>query len=285
MNLSTKLIQKAAEKTAAFSFLIALTFSFNSYAKVKPNIDELEAVKKKVTNLLMQKQKKQALASLDDFMQNETNRAAIKEAKSFRVQIAKMFLSKEAQESYEMSLNLTIDNPKESRKNNEDCLTREPENLDCLIQRARLIYREKKKSPLSADELEKTASYFETNEINWIKASAEKTQPEFRNYNFFKKDNSKWTEEKFVLAALEVDRSLLVKNFSKAREIIALLEKEYPDWPDLIYFKEKLDVESSENKALESTEINALYQNKCKSLSKSVIRKYRYDFELCLRGI
>lgn len=283
MNLKIKAIQKAAALTAAFCFLL---LPVHASAKGRPLLESgLEIVKKKVINLLIQKQKKQALGTLNDYILSENNKAAVKEAREFRMQIAKKFLTKEAQEAYETSLNLTLENPIEAKKSNEDCLARDPEQLDCLIQRMRLMYREKKKKLIEKDEIKKIDKYFETTDFNWVKASVEKNSSEFKNLNFFKKDSGKPNEEKLILSFLEVDRAILVKNFSKAKEVLALIEKNSPDWPDLIYFKTKIDLESSENKLLTSGEVATQYLNKCKSLSKSVTRKYRYDFDLCLRGV
>ena len=79
--------------------------------------------------------------------------------------------------------------------------------------------------------------------------------------------------------------SWMIKNFSKAKELLNLIEIFYADWPETIYFKNKIDLESSEMKEPTTVEFMNQYQNKCKNLSKTIVRKYRYDFELCLRGL
>ena len=282
MNLKIKIIQKAAALTAAFCFLL---LSYPLSAKEKLSDNGLEAAKKRAVNLLIQKQKKQALSSLTDFITSEGSRSIAKEAREFRIQIAKKFLTKEAQEAYETSLNLTLENPAEAKKNNEDCLARDPEQLDCRIQRARLLYREKKKKPIDPEEIEKINKYFDPSDFNWIKISLEKNAAEIKNLNFFKKDFEKRNEGKLILAMLELDRTVAAKNFSKTKEVLSIVEKDYPDWPDLIYFKDRIDMESADNKSLSPSERSNQYLSKCKSLSKSIIRKYRYDFDLCLRGV
>ncbi len=274
------------KKTAAVSAVFCFIASNSLHAQENPGRAEnsLNLVKNKAVNLLMQSQKKQALSILSDFIAKESNRLKIKEARDLRLSIAKKFLTRETQEAYEMSLNLTIENPKTARKYNEACLASDPENLECLIQKFRLAYREKR-VPIKTEENEVITKYFDSTEINWIKLSSEKMLPEFKSYSFFKKDTQAITENKFVLAVLEIERSLAAKNFSRAKDILNSLEKDYADWPDHIYFKNKMELESTENKAAGGGELLEQYKSKCKSLNKSSVRKYRYDFDLCVRGI
>ena len=75
MNLRFKLIQKAAAHTAAFCFLFAVG---PALAKQKSADIELETVKKKVVNLLIQRQKKQALSVLGDYIALDANRAGVR---------------------------------------------------------------------------------------------------------------------------------------------------------------------------------------------------------------
>lgn len=282
MNLKNVTFIKTAAVSAVFCFLTATTVT--AQVLLPRTQTALETVKKKAVNLLMQSQKKQALTVLSDYISKENNRVKNKEAREYRLSLAKKFLNKEAQEAYEMSLNLTLENPKASKNYNEDCLTRDPENMDCLIQRARLIYRERK-GPLKTEEILALSQYFELSDINWVKVSSEKLLPEFKSYYFFKKDGLKLTENRFVLASLEIERSLAAKNFSKAKDILNLLEKDYGDWPEHIYFKNRIDVDSTENKTTAAVDFLNQYKSKCKNLSKSIVRKYRYDYDLCMRGI
>lgn len=282
MNFKINTFQKAAALTAAFCFLCPMIISAGT---ARANAEgSLEIVKKKAVNLLMQSQKKQAIAVLSEYISTASSKSLIKEAQDYRLKIAKNFLTKETQEFYETSLNLTIENPKASKKNNEECLNKDPENLECLIQKARLLCRERK-SPLKPEELEVFAKYFESGEINWVKLSCEKNLENFKTYSFLKKDFNKMNENKLILAILEVERALAVKNFSKAKEVLSLIESESADWPDLLFFKNKINAESTENKSVTASDSLNQYKNKCKNLSKSVARKYKYDFDLCLRGL
>lgn len=281
MIFKTGILQKTAALTAVFCF--SWSSSALGTAAIISAENSLEIAKKKAVNLLMQSQKKQAIAVLTEYISTSGSKLMIKNAYAYRLKIAKTFLTKEAQEFYEMSLNLTIDNPKASRKSNEECLNKDPENFECLIQKARLLCRERK-GPLKSDELELFTKYFEPGEINWIKLSCEKNSAEFRANNFFKKDVYKSSENKLILAILELERSVIAKNFSRAKEVLINLETENPDWPDITFFKDKINEESTENKSVSASDNLNQYKNKCKNLNKSTARKYKYDFDLCLRG-
>lgn len=282
MIFKTVKFKKTAAITAVFYFLLSV-HAIASVSRVSSE-NSLEIAKKKAVNLLMQSQKKQAIAVLTEFISAASSKSMIKNAQAFRLKIAKTFLTKEAQEFYEMSLNLTIENPKAARKSNEECLSKDPENLECLIQKARLLCRERK-SPLKPDELDTFAKYFEAADTNWIKLSCEKNAADFKTNNFLKKEVQKTGDNKLVFMILELERSILAKNFSKAKEVLGTLESENPDWPDLVFFKNKINIESTENNSASAIDNVNQYKNKCKSLSKSVARKYKNDFDLCVRGI
>ena len=273
---------KTAALTAVF-YLLSLAMLKPAVATEK-SINSLEVVKKKSINLLMQAQKSQALSILEEYIAKEVNKNFVKEARDFRQKIAKKFLTKEAQEAYEMSLNFTIENSKLAKKYIEECLKLDAENLECQTQNIRLQHRDKQ-GAIKAEALESTNKFFELPEQNWIRQSTEKTTPAFKTRIFLKKDYAKLTEEKLTFAILEIERSLMIKNYSKAKEVLNQIEKNYADWPDYIYFKNKIDAESSEAKTLHSSDYLNEYQTKCKNINKSIARKYRYDFDLCLRGV
>ena len=46
------------------------------------------------------------------------------------------------------------------------------------------------------------------------------------------------------MATLELDRSFAAKNFSRAKDVIQFFEKNFSDWPDIIYYKQKIEFES-----------------------------------------
>ncbi|MBC7742792.1 MAG: hypothetical protein H7061_11370, partial [Bdellovibrionaceae bacterium] len=201
--------KKAAVINAAF-------FIFSSLADARLVLTTFDSVRSKASLLLLQKQKKQAMAVVSDYIANETNKVAIAEASDFLLMISKTFLSKEAQEAYETSINLTSDNSKESLQQVEVCLQLEPQNAECLIQRLRLAVRLKNKS-LN----EKTMAILEeaipgTIVENWAALIVKKHEPDFKSKSIVKKLTEKPSEDVFVLTTLELDRAFEVNNFSRA---------------------------------------------------------------------
>lgn len=272
-------IKQAAYFIAAFFFLQTDLFA-------KPIVETFDSIKQKTTKLLIQKQKKEAIQQLSEYLKLEKNKNTILEATEFLDTVAKMFVSKEAQDFYEASLNQTIENKKESKKNNDQCLQIEPQNLDCLIQRIRLFSREKNQKEIEKIFESLKEQKIETKTTIWAHASSHKAEPAFKNAMYFRKTfTENATEDDFVFATLELERAFFVKNYSKAKEVLTFLEKKFSDWPDLVFFKQKISLDSAEDKQNVSAEPNSFYITKCKSLSKSVARKYRYDFDLCNRGV
>ncbi len=269
--------KKAAIINAAF-------FIFVSSAGARAISTSFESVRTKATNLLIQKQKKQALQVVANYMQNESNKNSVSEASEFMLTLAQTFISKDAQEAYESSINFTLDNPKESLQAIEICLQLEPQNSDCLIQKLRLAVRAKNKTLIERTHIQITQAVPNTSADTFTTLIIKKDETDFKTKNFVKRLIDKPGDEDFVLTVLELDRAFDAKNFSRAKDVIQYLEKHFSDWPDILYYKQKIDLESVENKIVHSTEINTLYAAKCKSLSKSTARKYRYDFELCARG-
>jgi hypothetical protein len=119
----------------------------------------------------------------------------------------------------------------------------------------------------------------------WLGIWVAKGDIDFKNRLIIKTLPEKNSEETFPLILLELDRAFAAKNYSRAKDVISYIEKHYTDWPDIFYYTYKINFESSEEKTKANPEQLALYSNKCKSMTKSVARKFRYDFELCLRGV
>lgn len=278
MWIKSILVKKAAFLIAAF---FISSFSVSAYAA-----DSLDEVKKDASQLLLKKQKAEAIQAVAKFLKNEGNKAQYTEAYEFLVKVSQTFLSKEAQEAYEGSLNATLDSSKEAQKLVDTCLQLEPNNIDCLVQKIRLCYRQKdrymseKYFKLLSDQAKGTTLH------NWVDLFLQKDQygSGFKDKSFLKRFLDRPSEEGFVFTVLEIERSFQAKNFSRARSGIETLEKCFPEYPENIYFKQKLDVDSSEEKSPGATENNVMYLTKCKSLTKSMARKFRYDFDLCQRG-
>ena len=275
MNCSFSYILKAALINAAFLF---------SVAQAKTPISSLDNIRLRVSQLLAADKKAEALQVLSNYIKADRNKAYRNEASELIFSIGQLFLNKETQDHYETSLNKTLSNDKLALKASERCLKLDAVNLDCLIQKGRSQHR-----------LKNTKAFVETiNEIkiliantNYEKFFAQyvaRMQPENSSKQIVTSLPTEPNEKTVLFLSLEIERAFSVKNYSRAKEVIAYAEKHFADWPDLAYFKNKLNIESSENQLQQDDDLKIVYSSKCKSISKSNARKFRYDFDLCNRG-
>lgn len=280
MNFNFLKFEKAA--------LICAAFLFNTTVLANSGQYSLPMLRQKTAELLLQKKKNQALKLLRTYIKSENNSQNKSEAIELLTETASIFVGRESQEAYENSLNLILENTKEAAKSNDKCLALEPEQLNCLIQKTRLELVQKNKS-----DADKTISSIKmlvphTQYAEWLDLVGTKSQPDFKNKTILKNLPEKNSERSFAMIVLELDRSFAAKNYSRAKDIIVYLEKNYSEWPDLIYYRYKLNAESSENesdiKNKAEIEPMMIYKNKCKGLGKTAARKFRYDFDLCVRG-
>lgn len=287
MTVQIRLKQKAAQ-IAAFCFIV-LVSSQNIMAKAIEPFN-LEKTKNKLAEYLEKKQKTEALVFLNELLKQDSVKTYWPELGDILETIAKSFLSKEAQENFETSLNLTLENPKESKKFCDLCLNVDPNNFECLEQKARLAYRAKNQTDLNEVWIKIQEIGRRTKFESWMDLVIHKDKKEFdfNHKNIIKKINEPAAPLSHLkLLVLEIERAFRVHNFSRAREILEYLQKQTPDWPDLDYYKNKIQNESSEGRANSSTVVTSeteVYQTNCKNLSRSLFRKFRYDFDLCLRG-
>lgn len=275
-------IKKAANILAAFFIL-----SLGNFVRAKESLETFEDIKKAAGQLLVKKQKSEAIALVNKFLKNENNQKNFVEANEFLIRISQTFLSKEAQDAYEGSVNATLENPKEAQRLVDTCLSVDPDNSDCIIQKIRLSHREKNRYFVEKYLKDLMVIIKTTNTYRWVEDSTQKNIPGsgFKDKTFVKNFSGKLSEDTFVLAVLEIERSFAAKNFSRARSGIEFLEKAFPEYPENSFFKQKLDSDSVEDKVYASTDGGAIYLAKCKSLTKTMVRKFRYDFDLCMRGL
>lgn len=271
--------KKAAAICAAFLFLSPAVF-----ANKGENITTFNGVRQKATELLIQKKKAQALQLVANYMRTQSGQPHRAEASELLVTIAQKFILREAQEAYENSLNSTLENPKESWRTTEQCLNLEPLQLDCLIQKLRLQLRAK--NPKGAGEtFQEIRGHVPGSRIEqWLGLLLQQGSPEFKDKQILKLLPDNGSEETMALAILELERAFAAKNYSRAKDLILFFEKRHADWPEIIFYKQKIDAESSESISGVSAEQVLVYKNKCKSLNKTTARKFRYDVHLCLRG-
>lgn len=274
MSEKNRQFRKAAAQVAAFLF-------FSSSAAA--NVTSFESVRKKSIELLVQKKKPQALQLLQNYTKTNAGQAYKAEAGQLLLSLARKFMTREAQEAYENSLNLTLENPKEALKNILQCLQLEPEQSDCHIQRVRLQFMANNQREFDAALAEAKELIAGTINEQWLLLWPAQATPDFKSKQIMRYLPEKSGDDEFVLVIHEIERAFKAKNYSRAKDVIKYLEKHYADWPDLLYYQYRIDAESAEDRQSVAAEPLQLYTSRCKSLSKSQVRKYRYDFNLCLR--
>jgi hypothetical protein len=266
---------KAASLNAAFLFLLPV------HAE---QISSFENIKNKTAELLALKQKDKAIQLVISYSKTERNRANKADAGELLFNIGQSFLTKEAQEEYETSLNETLDNEKKSARAVDACLKLDPLNLDCLIQKARLAHRERNKkgfqSAIEDIKTEVSGSSYES----LFQLYLDRNDPDFKNRQIINTLPVQPGERTLFYLILEIERSFEAKNYSRAREVLGYCEKHYSGWPDLAFYKNRLNSESAEKLVKSEDDLLNIYTNKCKSISHSAARKFRYDFDLCNRG-
>ncbi|MGZ3725206.1 MAG: hypothetical protein ACXWQQ_05375 [Pseudobdellovibrio sp.] len=273
MNCSFTKILKAAISIAAFLFF-----------QPAQAISSLDNIKNKSAELLALHQKDKAIQLIINYSGTERSKAYKAEASELLFNVAQSFMSLEAQEEYESSVNDTLDNEKNSLKAAERCLKIEAQNLSCLIQQARIYYRLKNDKNLASTVNDIKALLVNSSYENLFQLFVDHSSPDFKNKQIIGVLPTQPNDRTLFYVILETDRSFEAKNYSRAREVLTYAEKNYPDWPDLAFYKNRLNIESSEKQAKPDDDLISLYSNKCKSISHSLARKYRYDFELCSRG-
>lgn len=276
MNCNFTKFKKAAVIYAAFLFL-------TQPAAAKP-IDSLDNIRNKTGELLALKQKDKAIQLILNYLKAERSRAYRSEASELLFDLGQSFMAREAQQEYEASLIDTIDNEKKSYKAAEACLKLEPQNLDCMIQRARMSYRMNNTKAFNQQIEEVKGQLSQSTYDGLFALFLDRQSPEFKDKQILTSLPSPPNERTLFYVIFELDRSFQAKNYSRAKEVISYAEKYYPDWPDIAYYKNHLNLESAENDTKTLDELLTLYTNKCKNLARSVVRKYRYDFDLCRRS-
>lgn len=267
---------KAAFKYAAFLFLLP--------AALATPMTSLENIKTKSAELLARKQKDKAIQLIINYSKTERSRAYRFEAGELLFGVGQSFLTKEAQEEYETSLNETLENPKKALKAVDGCLKLDSQNLDCLIQKARLYYRDGNKKNFTATIDEILAQVRGSGYEYLFQLFLERESAEFKNKQIINHLPPQPNERTLFYVIFELERSFAAKNYSRAREILAYGEKHYSSWPDLGFYMNRLNSESSEKQVRQEDDLLNIYNNKCKSISNSTARKFRYDFDLCNRG-
>jgi len=240
---------------------------------------------KKVTSLLLQKQREQALQYIDDnkftYADQPQTLLNLKEV------VSTYFLSQEAQDAYEISATQLLQNTRLAEKNNQKCLALEKDNFFCLWQNLKILRLQ-------------NSNFFQTEADYFLKTFKDYPQYGIMALSLrstFAGDNTAAGLSELVLKAppnstdfythlsqiFQYNRAISVKNYSEAKMILNLMSIQFPDYPDTLYMTAQLAELSAETSIANSSDLVNLYRKKCANLSGELTRKYFYDIDLCHR--
>lgn len=272
-----------------FSFLGSLamaqkpkTVKFNattSFNKVKERIVELLAKNQRITAMTLIENE---LLRDDKDYKNKLN--------SLKFNMLNDFLSLSTQEIYETSAGVVLSDKKKALSGLQQCLTLEPENLQCRW--LELKYYRRYNVSIFDD---KALAYIETaqsfKQIQLLKNSLlvalgrssevtlSSSSKEIKNLN---------SEDIVLENIINYSIALDAKNYPKAKEILNYMNIHYVDYPDLIFMSYQLSTLWPEGVGYSESSLEKqyeVYRKKCADLPISVARKYFFDISLCVRSL
>jgi hypothetical protein len=264
------------------AIIAALAFSMTSYAQKTPTYREsAKDIIEKAQNLILQRDRQQALTILSGSIRREKGKAVEAELKQALNGIATAFLSDRAQQAYEASLSLRMTDINQSRERAQEAFVMEPDNLLIVLELARI-------SILKAD-----CGGAEVNIKNWIKEFTDHPQLQLirAQIEICRKKTTGEISLKQIAINMKSDpelavfwnivlleRALQAKDRARIVEMSAVLAKTAADYPDKHYWLWKIETK----KALK-LEMAKKYLMACKNITAAAYRQYMMDPMICRR--
>lgn len=264
------------------AMIAALAFSMTSFAQKTPTYREsAKDIIEKAQNLILQRDRQQALTILSGSIRREKGKAVEAELKQALNGIATAFLSDRAQQAYEASLSLRMTDINQSRERAQEAFVMEPDNLLLVLELARI-------SILKAD-----CGGAEVSVKNWIKEFTDHPQLQLimAQIEICRKKASGEISLKQIAINVKSDpelavfwnivlleRALLAKDRARIVEMSAVLGKMAADYPDKHYWLWKIETK----KALK-LEMAKKYLMACKNITAAAYRQYMMDPMICRR--
>ncbi len=267
------------------TFAVALSFStLPTLAQNKASRSETyKDIIEKAHNLSLQRDRQQALNILTTAIRRETKPAAIAELKKTVNEIGNFFFSDKAQQLYEVGVSLRKTDLSQALSKLNEASRIEPDNVAIVTELSRLMIA--KNDCSNANELltkqAKLSPYDEELKIALAHALLCQGQTLEAGKLMDNKENGKASPYAPYWLALEVDRYVRSKNPIKAQETWTILEKADPKYPEISYWRWKVDILSKKTNA----EAAQKYVMTCKNISASQYRQYMIDPMLCRRMV
>ncbi len=266
-------------RVASFFLLLVTMSPSGAFAEfVKKNRESTSDIIQKSQNLLLQKNRLQAIDLLVKALKNEKpNSSGYNELRKNLIEISRIFISDKAQQTYEFSLSLKkTDAPQALTKINE-AVRMEPENFALLFESARqnLIKNDCKAALEIGHKIQKMNPL--DDELGLLMSQIKMCQNELTG-SMISKDSFS-TPHVFAWWSLEVERNIKEKNFLKAKEALSQLKKVDKNYPEQYYWGWRLDHDQKIN----NLDLAQKYKGECQNLSVALYRRYSLDPRLCGR--
>lgn len=275
---------KIAAVIAAFLFLNL--FQQNALGAARKNHEylKIEEAKKKVTSLLLLKQRSQALELIQDLSKNITNPELQKKINQFKLIILSSFLTPEAQDFFELASSQYLSQNKAAIKNIQRCLSLDPEQFLCLWAEAKASDKGNNRYLLFLQKANLIAA--DIPELRPLVLSLDKMQPAFIDLQLNSQQKTELYDAQILAYILEFDRSILAKNYLLAKESLEKLQQIAPDYIDIIIMRAQLYRRTySEEPVSNLSNVVSVYKKKCEAVSLDIARKYFFDIDFCRRTL
>lgn len=258
----------------------------NSLVKSQVKIQEkkIDEAKKKITSLLLLKQRPQALEIIQELSRTNLVPDFQKRIIQLKLVVLSSFLSSEAQDFFELASSQYLNEAKTSLKNTQKCLSVDPENFLCLWAEAKANNKSNNRYSLFIEKMKTVA--LDVPELKPLILSLDKTQSDFLSLQLDPNSKTELYDAQLLSAILEFDRSILAKNFLLARESLDRLQQLAPDYVDITMMRAQLYRHTYGEESLNNLlNVVTVYKKKCEAVSAEVARKYFFDIDFCRRTL
>lgn len=268
-----------------FYFLLVLliissvaSFSLAANLSEKNKSETYKDIIEKAQNLILQKNRAQALDILKNAAQREQNLNAVKELKKTAIEIANIFMTEKTHQLYENALSLRFTNISDAMNRVNEALKVEPNNMMLMTELGRLMIAKKdcKAAESNAFAMSELIPFYE--KVDLSLAQAYLCSSNWENYKKVVSPlNLKKSEDRYAWEILEFHHALQTNQLLLAQQSLKSLSEIYPDYPEVPYLRWKMSVARQKP----DNEQGQKYLHTCKNITMGLYRKYISDSTLC----
>ncbi len=259
--------------------MTALVFSA-PFVFAKPvGAETYKDIIEKAHNLSLQNDRQQALNILSAAVKKETRLPAINELKRVAKELSQTFLSDKSQQLYESALSLRRTDVNQALERAAEARRLEPENSLIVLEQARLLVG-KGDCRGAQESLQKQLSLLAFDEdLRLAQAQAAVCLEKWTDYQKAKEiDGHKKATSEFWLI-LEVEHQLSQKDFAKAQDLLAQIQRGAEKYPEQLYWQQIVEQKTKKPHFVTAQK----YVMSCRNISVTLYRQYMVDPMLCRR--